>query len=328
MRKFCTKCGRELPENNKCPHCVSTGNTGERRKRRSLLMMLLTRMGIGVPNENSANVFEKGQKIVPDIVKADENEVPVKEYDMAFLRSRIRGQYARGRLQITNKRILFRAAGMSYQGPIAQQYEFAVDEIAGVEIRKSNRISILNIFLCFWLNAMIMFIATGLSHDFAEKMPVFASICTVFFAFSCIIPFFVLRRKFWLKLIIMSFGLGALFGLGSVMDISLSTLLNGLKTNVFDYLYLIMFTVWVANVVLVSMVPDAIILIKVKGAAEAISIRRKLFATPFRQAVEYTGFGEVAPGRDFDKAVIEVGALINDLNTLGDLAVDKWKEKE
>lgn len=328
MQKYCTKCGRELLENNKCPHCESTENTGKRKKRRSLLVMLLTWMGIGVPNENSANVFEKAQKIVPDIVKADENEVPVKEYDMAFLRSRIRGQYARGRLQITNKRVLFRAVGMSYQGPIAQQYEFAVDEIAGVEIRKSNRISGLNIFLCFLLNAMIMPIAAGISNEFAAKMPIFAAICTVLFAFSCIVPFFALRRKFWLKLVIMSFGLGSIFGIGSVMDISLSTLLNGLETNVFDYLYWILFAFWVANVVLVSMVPDAVILIKVKGAAEAISIRRKLFATPFRQAVEYTGFGEVAPGRDFDKAVIEVGALINDLNTLGDLAVEKWKEKE
>lgn len=325
MARFCTKCGRPLSDGERCT-CQEQQKSVSNRK--SLWVKLLTHMGVGAPSVHSANMFEKNQRIVPDVVQPNENEIPIKEYDVAFLKSRIRGQYARGRLQVTNKRVLFRAAGMSYSGPVAQQYEFAVDEVAGIELRKSNRISILNVFLCFLLNFMITTAVAGVFNSFAAKAPIFASICSVLFALSCIVPFFVIRRKFWLKLLIICCGLGALWGTGSVIDMSVSNLLYGLETNISDYLYLALYPIWLLNVVLVSLVPDLIITIKTKGASEAINIRRKLFATPFRQAVEYTGFSEVTPGRDFDTAAHELGSLIGDINTLGDLAVEKWKEKE
>ena len=70
--------------------------------------------------------------------------------------------------------------------------------------------------------------------------------------------------------------------------------------------------------------------IKTKGASSPIEIRRKesngIFAFMFNMPKkEYTGFADVMPGRDTAKAMKELGALINDINMLGDAAIDKWR---
>ena len=44
--------------------------------------------------------------------------------------------------------------------------------------------------------------------------------------------------------------------------------------------------------------------------------------------VEYTDFGEVRPGKDTDLMITELGTLIDDIQTIGDMAIDKWKENE
>ena len=46
----------------------------------------------------------------------------------------------------------------------------------------------------------------------------------------------------------------------------------------------------------------------------------------FKQHQEYTGFSEVLPWYDTDKVSEELGAIINDLQTTGDMAIEIWKE--
>ena len=41
---------------------------------------------------------------------------------------------------------------------------------------------------------------------------------------------------------------------------------------------------------------------------------------------EYTDFSEVLPGKDLDAMINELGALIDDIQTLGDIAIENWKE--
>ena len=40
---------------------------------------------------------------------------------------------------------------------------------------------------------------------------------------------------------------------------------------------------------------------------------------------EYSGFAEVLPDKDADLAIKELGTIINDIKTLGDFGVEKWK---
>lgn len=328
MARFCTKCGRPLTEGEKCDCQPQTTGSTAVEKGKSFLVKLLERMGLGAPGANSASLVEAGQAIVPDITKPNDGEVPIKQYEAATLRSRIRGQYAKGRLQITNKRLLFRAAGISYKGPVAQQYEFAVDEIAGVEIKKANRLSPLNIILCFWLNGLIAPIFNNIFQAFAAKTPTFALLTSIVLGLGAMMPFFMLRKKFWLKFLILCCGIGILSGTGELANLSAYSFLTGININIADFVSVILLIVWALNVILVSLVPDLILCIKTKGATEAIHIRRKQHTTLFKQEVEYTGFSEVIPGKDIDAIISEVGAIVDDIQTLGDVAIEKWQQNK
>lgn len=324
--KFCTNCGKALKDNEKCTCQPNAKYAHVLTKGKSLCVRLLQRMGIGTTGENAATIFETGQKIVPDIVKANEGEMPVKQYDVAFLRSRIRGQFAKGRLQVTNKRVIFRAAGVSYQGPIAQQYEFSLNEIAGIEIKRKTRVSPLNVVLGLLLNAFALFMFSGLFYNFTSNDSAAALFVSVWFGLASAVPFFVLRKRFWLKLLSLSCGLGMLAGTGGLANAGAISLLVGFEANLADFLSAVLSWLFVANLILVSLVPDLVLIVKTKGGSSAFEIRRKLFPTPFRQMVEHTDFSEVLPGKNVDTLINELGALIDDLQTFGDAAIANWAD--
>lgn len=118
MAKFCTKCGKPLDE---CTCEKSTvGNP-------SFFASLKNRMGIGEPETNNAPLYEKNMQIVPENISANDGEIPIKQYNVATLRNRFLGitiSKAIGRLQITNKRVIFRAAGRCLRGRTGSLSDF------------------------------------------------------------------------------------------------------------------------------------------------------------------------------------------------------------
>ncbi|MBQ4333432.1 MAG: hypothetical protein IJC33_06620 [Clostridia bacterium] len=321
MANFCTKCGRPLNENAKCDFCSRPGASTK-----AFFIKLFDHMGMGVPTANFVNASERGRQIVPDLIKPNDGEVAIKQYEVATLRSRIRGQWAKGKLQVTNKRLLFHAGGMSYKGSIAQQYEFSIAEIAGIEIKKSNRISALNILLSIVLTLIVASpfysIFNSINESFAVGGAILGYLCMVAF----VAPFFVVRKRFWLKLCFMAAALGTAAGLSDLTSKVTNYILGGKLFDITDTIAGILVFVWLFNVVLVSLVPDLVLTVKTKGASEAFVIRRKQHATPFKQELEYTGFSEVLPDKVVDLMASEIGALIDDVQTFGDNAIEKWKE--
>jgi len=105
------------------------------------IISMKNRMGIGSPERNATDTYERGMQIVPTCISANENEIPVKQYNIAVLRNLLKFERAEGRMQITNKRVVFRAAGRSVGGRTTLQHEFAIDEIAGIEARNNYRFS-------------------------------------------------------------------------------------------------------------------------------------------------------------------------------------------
>jgi hypothetical protein len=104
---------------------------------------LKNRMGIGSPERNATDTYERGMNIVPTCISANEKEIPVKQYNIAVLRNFLKFERAEGRMQVTNKRIIFRAAGRSIGGRTTLQHEFAIDEIAGIEAKNNYKWSFL-----------------------------------------------------------------------------------------------------------------------------------------------------------------------------------------
>lgn len=316
MTRFCTKCGKALAEGEMCS-CQDN----------NILSSLKSFIREGIPANSENNSFlERGQKIVPDSIRADESEIPIKQYRFARLRSRFRGQYAEGRLQVTNKRLLFRAAGISALGKTIIQQEFAVSEIAGVEIKKSNRVSIMNALLCLILTLFISSWAEGIFDTWSKSAAGLTSFLAYILPIGCFSLLIFCKKLHWLKLFAFAIGIGALLG-ASTQTLNPIDIVFGFELfSVTNILIFVLSIGWVYTLLRVCFVPDLIFSVKTKSSSDVIELRRRVWGAFLKNPQENSGFSEVMPWDDTEKVAEELGALINDLQTLGDMAVDTWKE--
>lgn len=270
----------------------------------------------------SSDDFEYGLKIVPDCISANDGEVPIKQYDFARLRTRLLFEKAQGRLQITNKRVIFRAAGRSPLGKNIFHQEFRIDQLAGVEIRCKHEFNLLNFFLGLIITAAI---GTGCAMA-ARDVSVAGSIifALIVLLFCGAFEFYCNKknetnRLYLMRQIILSAATGGLIGsaMGTDNDFVVScAVFMGAATFV--------------NLIMLSIVQNLVAIFKT-GAAAAIEIKREpvlgvLSFLFLAKEDKYSGFREILPWTDTDIAIREVGTIIDDIKTMGDAAIEKWKQ--
>ena len=163
--------------------------------------------GMCEPNSSFGDPYERDIPIVPSCVAPEENETVVRQYNIAKLRTRLKFMKAEGRLMVTTKRVLFRAAGTSLTGNTLQEHQFNLDEIGGVEIHKDYKFSLLNLFGTWILTALAIFCA---GYLLSEMKPNLIKVFGIILGLAGMVPTFVVYRRFWLKLFCADFGLGML----------------------------------------------------------------------------------------------------------------------
>lgn len=104
--------------------------------------------------DRNTDYYERGKQIVPDLVAPCENEIPIRQYHVVDIRSRLQGLWAEGRIMVTNKRLLFRASGRSFIGRTRVEQEYELDEISGINISHGVRFSLFDFFNSFLLAAL------------------------------------------------------------------------------------------------------------------------------------------------------------------------------
>lgn len=346
MAKFCGKCGKPLIAGQICecqrpvapakaepwrnpdfqnktaastprpkPHIEFNAQKAE-----SLWNKFKNKVGIGEPETNTSNAYERNMKIVPECVSADEGEIPVRQYTVAKLRTLHKLHWAEGRLQVTNKRVIFRAPGKSIMGRTVLQHEFAIDEIAGVEVRKEPAFGFFEFIIAYLVGAIGMFLGSLIINSIAYDNSSLAMFIAVMVVLSGIASPFVMHKRFFLK--------SLTTGLGSGAGAALSILAEGNKFVVF--LAALSIILWWICCIINSFRTNLVFTIKTKGATGAVEIRRKkrrlFFLNAASDKEEYTGFTNVFPMKDTEKAIREVGAMISDIQKLGDYGIEKWKE--
>jgi hypothetical protein len=305
-------------------------------------------MGIGEPATNARDPFERGMLIVPDSIAPNEGEIPVKQYNIATLHDFLGN--AEGRLQVTNKRVIFRANGRSLLGRTTVHNEFAIDEIAGIEVKRDfsfRSVRLLTGLIMFIIFASLGSMLVASTVEEGRFTPEF-SIIGIFlirdewqlerewvaqqenaagiigaggvilgllFGIGGNAPFFLLSKKFGLKLVLLSFGWGSFFALYAATGsgfILLFTLLAAATT--------------IFGLILRCIIPRLVISIKNKGAAATVDIRSSgsMGAAMMAVGLSDSGFAQVLPTAETEGAVRELGAIINDIQKLGDHGVKKW----
>lgn len=321
MKNYCKYCGEKI-ENNTIHKCSKKSVGFFVTRLTPLLSKLLKMIGVETPENDQVDFYECGKSIIPDSIESDEGERTLKQYDLAVLRSRAKFTKAVGRMQLTNKRLLFRANGFSPAGKITYQQEFAIDKIDGIEIRKDYRFRGLDLLLCICISSIIIMLGTLIGAKLNDDGSVVTGIFTTILAFMTCVPFFAIRKHYFIKQLLSGIGLGI-----SSVNFIIGKANDNAAFSAFVYIIgFIVLLVYIASVFLYCFKPNLRIEIKTSGGTPAMQVRHKYTSLLlWHKMDEYSGFAEVLPNRDADLAIKELGAIINDIKTLGDLSIEKWK---
>ena len=257
--------------------------------------------GLSDPNSTTTDPYERNILIVPDLVEPEEGEHLVKQYNIAKLRSRSKFMKAEGHLAVTDKRVIFRAAGTSLSGNVVQQQQFRLDEIAGIEIHKDHLFSKANLVLALLLYCpFILFYINAIANkQFGGGS---ASAINIIIGILGLLPTFIVYKRFWMKLL-----------LAILANYFLTAAIVFSRHSAFlIILMLIANIVIIANIIVVCNVPNLMIVVKTTDArAVVIGGKRALAIGNFRNS--YTGFAEVLPYHDTVPAMAELGKVITAL---------------
>lgn len=328
--KYCKFCGKELVEGQcDCLEFRRNNNPGGKRRlfRDPLLIpsfkvntksvsgfisSVRDLSGMSEASSSAGDPYEYNVPIVPDCIEPEADEIPVKQYNIARLRTRLKFMKAEGRLMVTNRRVLFRATGTSLTGNLLQEHQYNLDDISGVELHKDYKFSIMNLLGSILLLVLGYFlIVRSIMHQEINGFTTFLCILTGLLG---MVPTFVVYKRFWLKLLCSFISTTLLFAIS--------------YTGWFaELLAIIALIIFVMNMIIVCFVPNLVIKIKSSGAGGALIIgsQKTLFAR--QTGDDYTGFAEVLPWEDTVMAINELGTLIDDLQKRGDYAIEKWTQQ-
>lgn len=318
MAKFCTQCGSPLAEGEicQCQRKVESQNNQKIHYQEDNSVTISTedwvpiKKLIGVGESNGSDIqgcFERNKKIVPDLIAPCEQEIPVKQYHICNARSRIRGLWQEGRIQVTNKRVLFRLSGRSWIGKAMDHIEFTIDEVAGVSLSNGVRFGIWDFMIGAFISCFAMALGAALGQIPAFLSYVFAMAIT---ASTCIF----MKKKYFVKALCQAISVGMIY------SSSLRLVWEHTFWAKFGwFLLIIMLILFIVSLFLFALKPSLSIAITTKCAsAEPIYIWSKQTMVSVM---------EILPGEDADIAIEELGSMIMDIQKLGDYGINKWKEK-
>lgn len=319
---YCKYCGKKLEEGEVCG-CRGSLPKQESPDTEEYFTFKIDSKKIKDEREKEftaapGGAYERHMPVVDQCIVPTEEEIPVRQYDMAILRTIFPYKRAEGRLQVTNKRVIFRATGKSWLGTHFLENEFALSEIGGIELKKDRRVNFWFVFFgLLILEAMMVPMGTFFKVQLSDGHTILVCVLSVLFGLGGIALAVLKKKLFWLKM-----GLFGIAGIGFYLCYT---------SEYYDpnRFYLVMgvinFIVTIVFLILYAITEDLIIKIKVTGAANVMEIRRMKKGFFFTEKEEYTGFSEVLPWKDTEIAARELGALINDVKLYGDAGIAKWK---
>lgn len=256
-----------------------------------------------------------------------EGESTVRTYHCTYYRENSLGFTSGGFLGITNKRVIFQAAGNTPTGRSLIQSEVPVADVSGINSFKGTYLDFFallgSLFLAGLAMTLIPVILTGLS--FLLESYTFFQIIGWLLAIGAFIGSFFLSVKLIWRTFLVGVSAGALLSLAGTKLLDAMSLLAGggggsfwiLLLMIGAFIYMIICAYWY------SRRPTFSLEINSSGGS----------STPIRIA-SAGGFMNMAaintpnalPGRDAETMLHEIGALITDIQTLGDYGIDKWKQ--
>jgi hypothetical protein len=265
-------------------------------------------------------------KLLKESVTPAEGEASVKAYHCTYYKSWLLGLSASGYLEVTNKRVIFQACGKSSAGTSIIHSEVPIADVSGISTYKGTYFSIGHLLAAvvasFIAFSLVPFVIT-IVQDYDTLIYVRWGIALLGFVGS----FFVSKQSIWRCVLVSSSAsallvvgiissffnfLGSIFGFGNGSN-NWSILLGFLVA-----IYALICLFWYARR------PTFSLSVSSKGGS----------STPINISGA-TGIGifDIAAGKaltaepadEAEKLLKELGAVILDIQTLGDFGISKWK---
>jgi len=256
-----------------------------------------------------------------------EGELTIRTYHCTYYRNKELGLKSGGFLGITNKRVIFLAEGETRSGKSVIQSEVPIADVSGINSYKGtcfNILSMLGVLMLSWLTmALVPAILTTLSYTL-ESYAFFQVVGWILVLGGIVSSFLLSVKSLW-RTVLVGVSAGALLSLAGLSALNLLSMVTGNgRGNLWIFLlvigaliYLFMCAAWYARQ------PTFSLEINSSGGS----------STPIHIA-SGGGFLNMAPasapnalpGRDAETMLKEIGALITDIQTLGDYGIAKWKQ--
>lgn len=306
MANFCTKCGNPLSE------CTCAAAKAPVKK--SNFMTIRDFFGVRESDNHlsTADCFERDKEIAPDLIKLSEGEYPIKQFEVGRVRSRSTFSWGYTRIQVTNKRLIQRTVGRSVIGKDIGYNEYAIDDVIGINYTRGKQFSA-NDFSIICAIAFVVLALGALLGLLGIVIPILVTVLAVgFLVFMLGIQ--KQSNNFLLSLV-------TSFTLGTWVGSLIKNVYNGewdaiSICGVFGAIFLIIALIFAIRF---ALLPSISLVVRTKSfhtAAAAVATRR-LFAVTRPETI--------LPGKDCEKAIREIGAIITDVQTIGDAAVEKWR---
>ncbi len=325
----CPKCNTENP--NGVSYCVTCGTP----------LLATDQPQTPTPRPVSSNYTStpgyKTSAAIPDLkIKLAEGEKTIKGYLCTYYKSKILGLKANGNLIVTNKRIIFHAQGSAVSGNSIIQSEIPVENVAGLISFKGNSFAFwtfLGVFLAGIVGSNI--VAALISTIRNQSDDAFLVVGWILAAIAFLASFYFPFQKIWRSIFVfLSSAFIGIMGAGNVLSAITSALnpFNSLMGNSYDsgfgaFLMVLisagLFIYGIVCAVKYSFRPIfSLNIIASNGNSAPISIGNGLIGLSSSAASRAL---TAEPAQDSEKVVSELGALILDIQKMGDLAIEKWK---
>jgi len=356
--RFCSFCGEKLSDSNSSTPASSKQDEPEWKKYRESSGQAHQQSAIATPTRNTettdsefnikrtvneiGNTLNKKldnvkynhnklpNNIVPEIIHPCDGENPVKQYNFMEMKFPLFKYWANGLLQITNKRIVYTLLSNSCFGYDRMQSEFAIDDVASVTVGKTTSFNFLYPLLYLLISPTLLFTLGLIGHINQYFSLVLAII-------GAVAVFFLSRTKHFNWLHILSAGLGytclmsIISSMGDMDELLLNMLMGYDAEFNFVGFILIIFYIYFLIMNIISYFRSIIhtninvTVTSKSGVATPITCNQNGFLSVSHNLLQSLCI--IEPTEDTDVMASELGAMISDIQKLGDYGIEKWRNK-
>jgi hypothetical protein len=267
-----------------------------------------------------------------------ESEKTVRTYHCTRLSSRLLSLKAAGYLTVSNKRVVFYAEGSSYGGTSILQSEVPISDVSGISCYKGTYFSLIRLLtalvVSFVVGSILASLVASIIGGILWSALSRGSLSTAapeillwLLALATIVPSFSIPRDRLWRPVLASCGALMLLGAGSlrVASVMVDHLLGGrgglgnvgLFLGLLAGIYALVCCFWYARSETMSLSIGS-----KGGSSTPIAIAGISGFGLYNSAALKALTAEPAP--DAESMIRELGAMINDIQSLGDFGIQKW----